>query len=173
MLGFSATMLKCNQQNISDKCDLVGVLPQADNPPTLFVPIATMLICGFDLLTLCVTDKMVIGHLDIDFGTWKCLCIQECQLYCPVYISVERWIMDISSYKVFQKLHGCDGILHFQSQRVFLLDLMLYRSSPQSQVSLEWKSSKEPPPSFSSSVSLEQSHHLSRQLSSCILVLLW
>ena len=44
MLGFSATMLKCNQQSISDKCDLVGVLPQAgaNNPQTLFVPIATM-----------------------------------------------------------------------------------------------------------------------------------
>ena len=53
MLGFSATMLKCNQQSIGDKWDLVGVLPQAgaNNPPTLFVPIATMLICGFDLLT--------------------------------------------------------------------------------------------------------------------------
>ena len=40
MLGFSATMLKCNQQSISDKCDLVGVLPQAgaNNPQTLFVP---------------------------------------------------------------------------------------------------------------------------------------
>ena len=141
-------------------------------------------ICGFDLLTPHFAWQarwwLDNGHLDIDFGTWKCLCIQECQLYCPVYISVERWIYHLTKCSIncmiamvfyifalwkFSKANG-------QGHAGLLLDLMLYRSSPQSQVSLEWKSSKEPPPSFSSSVSLEQSHHLSHQLSSCILVLL-